>query len=107
MVLASIVMSHSSMLVATVNLDEGTKDTLILRLAMFLGWQNHMCPDYKLSLVEGANGKLLQISSAVIQRIQSENSVFRTIFLVLDYFSVESTYWQSFYKLPRQLYSSY
>lgn len=56
--------------------------------AVPLAWQHLLCPNYKISPVEDANGNLLQISPAATQRSRFVIAVYKTIFLVADYFSV-------------------
>lgn len=48
-----------------------------------------MFPDYGIPRDEDDNGNFLHISSAVILRIRLRSAVFKTIFLLADYFSVE------------------
>lgn len=62
---------------------------IIRGLAFCLGWQRHLCIDSKTIPVVDANGNFVRISWTAIQSIQFENAVFRTVFLIADFWSVE------------------
>lgn len=73
----------------TVMLNTRSKYNIIRHSSLSLGWRRHVCPDYKILLVEHASRNLLQIFSAVILWIWFESAVYRTNLLAADYFSME------------------
>lgn len=73
----------------TIILDSGSRYKIVRRSELPLGWQLHLCPDYKTPPVRAAGKNHLQISSGVITIIRFESYVFKAIFLAANFLSVE------------------
>lgn len=74
---------------STVVLDTGSGYDIPRRSAWPLGWQGHMCPDFKIAPVGDAIRNLLQTSSALILCIRFECALNKTDLFVSDHISVE------------------
>lgn len=76
------------MMDTTVILDTFSGCNVIHCSALPLSLQFFVCPNYEIPPVRDADGDLLQILSAVILRIQFVSAVYKTIFLVANYFNM-------------------
>lgn len=73
--LSSIGISLNSIRTTSGILDPASRHWNIWRSALPMGCQRHVCLDYEISSVENANGKHLQILSAVIIRTRFGSAV--------------------------------
>lgn len=90
MVLATIMITISSMRATKAMLDNGFKNNIIRRRSMPLCLQRHMFPDHKIPPVRKANGGFLQMFSSLILCIRFRGAIYKTIFLIVSYFSAEA-----------------
>lgn len=86
MFLVSIGTSPYSMQATLVKLDIGFGFIIIHRPAQPLDWQPHVCSDYNIFSVRDANENLLSFSVVVLY-LRFGSTMYKTIFLVVDYFS--------------------
>lgn len=72
--------------VATARLNNGSEDNAVHCLKLALGWQRHVCPDYKMSQRGGFQEKAPTNLLSRILFIEIGSAVCKTKILVADYF---------------------
>lgn len=83
----------------------GSGYCMILHSVSSIGWQRHVCLDYKIPSGVYVSQNLSQTETAVILHIQIGCAVYKTIFFGPDSFSVEYNYWYPILHSPSQFYS--
>lgn len=69
--------------------DTGSRFIIIRRSALPLGWQCHVCSEDKISPAGNASESFLHILSVINLWIRFESDVYKKIFSIADYYSVE------------------